>query len=222
MKVYEKDADGHSKICDVCEQVSEKSGHVYVEGVCECGQLEPVVGVTYATQTIAANHADPTGKLLYADAEGNWYTGSKLETAINEEDFSSYVKDAEGNKYNTVLFDIKPIANSETNKVLNFSYESSSYENRVIQIQPTAGIVIECEQKIVKVVVTYATNSSVNNSTRGLIKAGETEVTGSLVEGATYEYVINGNSVTIQCNSSSSSLFLYSIDIVYEAPEATE
>ena len=221
-KVYEKDADGHSKICDVCEQVSEKSGHVYVEGVCECGQLEPVSGVTYATQTIAANHADPKSKLLYADAEGNWFTGSKLETAINEEDFSSYVKDAEGNKYNTVLFDIKAIANSETNKVLNFSYESSSYENRVIQIQPTAGIVIECEQKIAKVVITYATNSSVDNSTRGLIKAGETEVTGSLVEGATYEYVINGNSVTIQCNSSSSSLFLYSIDIVYEAPEATE
>ena len=215
--VYEKDENGHSKVCDVCEYVAAAETHTYSEGVCECGQLEPVAGVTYLTQTITANYTNPTSKLLYANENGEWVVS---DSVIDETALSKYACDSTGAAYNTELFDIKPIANASTGKVLNFSYKGTAYEQRVTQIQPTAGIIIECEQKIAKVVITYATNSSVDNSTRGLIKAGDTEVTGTQVEGATYEYTINGNVVTIQCNSSKDSLFIYSIDIVYEAPAA--
>lgn len=216
---FNKDSEGHSKVCDTCNYEAAKENHTYNEGVCECGQVEPVSGVTYATQTIDANHENSTSKLLYGNENGEWVLS---DAVIDEQTFAELVKDSQGNSYNTDLFDFKCIPNAESKKVLNFSYPSTSYDNNVIQIQPSAGIIIECEQKISKVVITYATNSSVNNSTRGLVKAGDTEVTGSLVENATYEYVINANSVTIQCNTSSSSLFLYSIDIIYEVPAETE
>ena len=215
---YVTDDEGHAKVCTVCDYEAAKENHTYVEGVCECGKLEPTSGVTYVSTTIDANNANPTSKLLYGNANGEWVLSSNV---IDEATFSQYVCDTAGNPYDTALFDIKAIANAETGKVLNFSYKSSSYDQRVIQIQPTAGITIECGQKIAYIVVTYATNSSVDNYPRGLIKVNDTEVTGTQQgEGSVYQYTVNANSVTIMSNEASatgSSLFLYSIEIVYEA-----
>ena len=196
----------------------KKAGCYCSRFFCECGKLEPTSGVTYVSTTIDANNANPTSKLLYGNANGEWVLSSNV---IDESTFAQYVCDTAGNPYDTALFDFKAIANADTGKVLNFSYKSSSYDNRVIQIQPTAGITIECQEKIAYIVVTYATNSSVDNYPRGLIKVNDTEVTGTQQgEGSVYQYTVNANSVTIMSNEASatgSSLFLYSIEIVYEA-----
>jgi hypothetical protein len=215
---YVTDDEGHAKVCTVCEYEAAKENHTYVDGACECGKLEPTSGVTYASTTIDANNANPTSKLLYGNEKGEWVLSSNV---IDEATFAQYVCDTAGNPYDTALFDFKAIANAETGKVLNFSYSSKSYENRVIQIQPTAGITIECQQKIAYIVVTYATNNSVDNYPRGLIKVNDAEVTGTQQgEGSVYQYTVNANSVTIMSNATSTtgdSVFLYSIEIVYEA-----
>ena len=167
---------------------------------------------------IDANNANPVSKLLYGNENGDWVLS---DAVLDEATFAQYVLDTDGNSYNTELFDFKSIANADSKKVLNFSYKSSSYEGRVIQIQPTAGFTIECGQKIAYITVTYCTNSSTDNYSRGLIKVGGEEVVGTQQgEGSVYQYTVNANSVTIMCNSSSSSLFLYSVEIVYETPAA--
>ena len=217
---YERDAEGHAKICDTCEYVAEKEAHTFVDGICECGEIQQTGNENRTSVVIDANNADPVSKLLYGNANGEWLVSSNV---IDETTFAQYVKYTDGTTYDTALFDFTPIANSDTGKVLNFSYKSSSYENRVIQIQPTAGITIDCQQKIAYIVVTYATNDSVDNSTRGLIKVNGEEVIGvQQGEGSVYQYAINSNSVTIMSNEtavSGSSLFLYSIEIVYENAE---
>lgn len=219
-KKYEKDADGHAKICDTCEYVAEKEAHSFVDGICECGEIQQTGSENRTSVVIDANNANPTSKLLYGNANGEWLLSSNV---IDEATFAQYVKYTDGTSYDTALFDFTPIANSDTGKVLNFSYKSNSYENRVMQIQPTAGITIDCQQKIAYIVVTYATNNSVDNSTRGLIKVNGEEVIGiQQGEGSVYQYAVNANSVTVMSNETAldgSSLFLYSIEIVYENAE---
>ena len=215
---YEKDDEGHAAVCSTCEWVDAKVNHTYVDGVCECGQIQATPDVQYSTAMIDANNANPVSKLLYGNENGEWLLS---DAVLDEATFAQYVLDTEGNPYNTELFDFKSIANADSKKVLNFSYKSSSYDGRVMQIQPTAGFTIECEQKIAYITVTYCTNSSTDNYSRGLIKVGGEEVVGTQQgEGSVYQYTVNANSVTILCNSSSSSLFLYSVEIVYETPAA--
>ena len=89
-----------------------------------------------------------------------------------------------------------------------------------MQIQPTAGITIECTQKIAYVIITYATNDSTDNSTRGLVKVGDEVVTGTENARGVHQYTVNANSVTIMSNETNvegDSVFIYSIEIVYEA-----
>lgn len=217
---YESDDEGHSAICTECNYVSAKENHTYVEGTCECGKLEPVADVTYVSTTINASNPNYKSKLLYGNANGEWLSKKDATTAYTEEEMTAYIKDTDGNSYNTELFDIKAIANADTGKVINFSYSSSYYTERVMQIQPTAGITIECTQKIAYVIITYATNDSTDNSTRGLVKVGEEVVTGTENSHGVHQYTVNANTVTIMSNETDlggDSVFIYSIEIVYEA-----
>ena len=217
---YATDDEGHAKVCTVCDYEAAKENHTYVEGVCECGKLEPVGDVVYASTTIDANNPNGKSKLFYGNENGEWLLSSAV---VSEEDLAGYIRDTEGNSYDTALFDFKAIANAETGKVLNFSYKSSYYDLKVIQIQPTAGLTIECEEKIAYIVVTYATNNSTDNSTRGLIKVGGESVNGTELSHGVHQYTVNANSVTVMSNATSTSgdsVFIYSIEIVYETPAA--
>ena len=217
---YVSDDEGHAKVCTVCEYEAVKENHNYVDGACECGKLEPVGDVVYASTTIDANNPNGKSKLFYGNENGEWLLSSAV---VSEEDLAGYIRDTEGNSYDTALFDFKAIANADSGKVLNFSYKSTYYDLKVIQIQPTAGLTIECQEKIAYIVVTYATNNSTDNSTRGLVKVGGEAVNGTELSHGVHQYTVNSNSVTVMSNATSTggdSVFIYSIEIVYEAPAA--
>lgn len=175
---------------------------------------DAVITVEYASENEYAsfNYASGTSR-QYFYVDGKYYNSSDVEYAY--EDVMASIKDSEGNPIDSTIFGIEPITTFEDGKWANLYYSKNGYGLNFYADEVTgaySGAKFTSTRTIQSITITYY---GATYYTRALVESNGKVLEGTLVDEATYTYLVDAKEFSITNISKGNNLYIPGIEIVY-------